>query len=284
MSSTIFGADRAVAEMLRAVTRSSPHLLRNTLGRRAATLTRRNVLPAPRVNTFSAVTRSFSSSHRRQGGGTSDESLIAKLESEIEFETSNTEALATEPEFLKTFKQQGVWKIEDKSGQDEVTLTRSFGNESIKLLFSIADLDNQANEDGMEDESATAETDEEGNDLEEPGFPVRTSITINKPEGGALTIDAIAQDGVFVIDNIAFYSDALLASELTAEADWKRRGLYIGPQFSHLDESLQQEFEDYLEERGVDASLALFIPELADYKEQREYYRWLKKVKTFVEA
>lgn len=47
---------------------------------------------------------------------------------------------------------------------------------------------------------------------------------------GALSIDAMCQDGGFAMDNIAFYSDARLATELTAEADWKRRGLYIGPQ------------------------------------------------------
>jgi complement component 1 Q subcomponent-binding protein, mitochondrial len=47
---------------------------------------------------------------------------------------------------------------------------------------------------------------------------------------GALTVDAMCQDGAFVADNISFYQDAKLATELTPEADWKRRGLYIGPQ------------------------------------------------------
>ena len=47
---------------------------------------------------------------------------------------------------------------------------------------------------------------------------------------GALTIDAICQEGAFVADNIAYYADAKLATELTSEADWKRRGLYPGPQ------------------------------------------------------
>ena len=47
---------------------------------------------------------------------------------------------------------------------------------------------------------------------------------------GALTIDAICQEGAFVIDNISFYNDAKVGTELTAEADWKRRGYYIGPQ------------------------------------------------------
>lgn len=43
----------------------------------------------------------------------------------------------------------------------------------------------------------------------------------------------MCQDGAFITDNISFYSDAKVGTELTAEADWKRRGLYIGPQVSH---------------------------------------------------
>lgn len=42
----------------------------------------------------------------------------------------------------------------------------------------------------------------------------------------------MCQEGSFIIDNISFYADAKIGTELTAEADWKRRGLYIGPQVS----------------------------------------------------
>lgn len=52
---------------------------------------------------------------------------------------------------------------------------------------------------------------------------------------GALSIDAIVQDGAFIVDNISFYKDEKLANDVTAEADWKRRGLYIGPQVSQQD-------------------------------------------------
>lgn len=55
-------------------------------------------------------------------------------------------------------------------------------------------------------------------------------------------------------------------------------------QFDNLDENVQAEFETFLEERGVDSSLALLIPDLAEHKEQKEYLTWLNSVKTFVEA
>lgn len=38
------------------------------------------------------------------------------------------------------------------------------------------------------------------------------------------------------IESVMFYGDSKLAGEQSAEADWQRRGLYIGPQFSELDE------------------------------------------------
>jgi complement component 1 Q subcomponent-binding protein len=35
--------------------------------------------------------------------------------------------------------------------------------------------------------------------------------------------------------------------------------------------SVQEEFEKYLQERGINESLAIFIPEYAEYKEQKVY-------------
>lgn len=39
--------------------------------------------------------------------------------------------------------------------------------------------------------------------------------------------------------------------------------------FDTLDIGLQEEFDKFLQERGVDQTLALFIPEYAEHKEQR---------------
>ena len=50
-----------------------------------------------------------------------------------------------------------------------------------------------------------------------------------------MAFEAILADGVFLINYVAYYHDAKLANEWTAEADWKRRGFYPGPQFETLD-------------------------------------------------
>jgi complement component 1 Q subcomponent-binding protein len=52
---------------------------------------------------------------------------------------------------------------------------------------------------------------------------------------GALNVDTMCQEGAFVIDNASFYPDTQLGLELTADADWQRRGLYIGPRVRVLD-------------------------------------------------
>ncbi|GAA6013988.1 hypothetical protein JCM10207_000197 [Rhodosporidiobolus poonsookiae] len=214
--------------------------------------------------------------------------LSTKLGEELKFETDSADAYA-EPEFVQSFRDEGVWDIADESGSDEIVLTRTFGSENIRLIFSISDLDADAAEAPAAEfeDSASADAGSGGVGDEAPGqertFAVETSITITKPSGGALTIDAVAQDGLFIINNIAFYPDADVALGMTSEDDWKRQGLYMGPAFENLDEAVQSEFEQYLEERGVNSALALFIPDLAEWKEQKEYVRWLEGTKQFVE-
>ena len=47
-------------------------------------------------------------------------------------------------------------------------------------------------------------------------------------------------------------------------------------QFDTLDISLQDEFDKFLQERGIHQTLAYFVPEYAEYKEQKVCFRvWL---------
>lgn len=233
----------------------------------------------------STFIRPFHSSKPILGAGESDNELSARLAQEIDYERenyANPNENSNEPAFLTNFRSQGIWKIEDQPGSDEIALIRDFGNEHIRVLFSIGDIGESAEADEMEESEDVNEAKEE--EEETPAFPVRCAITISKQSQGALTIDAQAIDGSFTIENISFYKDAKLATDLTAEADWARRGLYIGPQFDTLDQTVQEQFEHFLEERGIATELALFIPNFAEFKEQREYCAWLENVKTFVDA
>lgn len=113
-----------------------------------------------------------------RGSGSSDGELSSRLEQEIKYEresaTAGTEG-ADEPEFVKDFKAAGVWRIQDVAGSDEIALTREYGNEHIRVLFSIGDIDTTENE-----------FEEEGNEEDqEASFPVRCAITISKVSLGS---------------------------------------------------------------------------------------------------
>ncbi|KAF0359430.1 mitochondrial glyco protein [Gigaspora margarita] len=220
--------------------------------------------------------------------------LAIKLAEELKYEKEN-ESDSSEPSFIKDFLSENPFKIEDKLGSNEVALTRAFGNEKIRLLFDINTSEQQAEpislsgdeeEDDNEIDDASQEEDEDEIDDEsaEQSLPIRCSITIEKPGKGALGFESIIADGVFLINYVSYYQDAKLAGDWTAEADWKRRGFYPGPSFETLDNDVQVLFEKYLEERGINTAVALFISNYAEYKEQKEYMKWLENVRKFVDV
>lgn len=269
--------------------------------------------------------------------GTVDQELSAKLENELQLEKDMSETNDL-PENLKEYLDSSPFQVHDTVGEEEVVLTRSYGNEKIRVTFSIADLSsidpNEADqysedrammdeEDGsglptdgqsggaqskgtinqgktkggnfkvapedsvapadrpelMDDESPVTEEDDE------PSFPARVNITIEKKGvEGAIQVETVAQDGIINIENVYYFKKADFADAKTAEQDWSRRLMYTGPPFGNLDQDLQVLLERYLDERGINTALALWVPEYIDHKEQKEYQNWLSDMKTFVDA
>ena len=128
-------------------------------------------------------------------------------------------------------------------------------------------------------EDSAAQSDQEmesqdGEQTQEPGYPVNITVDIQKPKKGALQISAMVQDGLIAIESVKYFKDAKYADAKTV----MKEGMtypYSGPPFTNLDEDLQVLFEKYLDERGINTTMALFLPEYIDYKEQREYLGWL---------
>jgi len=250
-----------------------------------------------------------------------DQELSAKLEDELQMEKEMTESDDLPPN-LKEFMDTSQFQIHDTPGEEEVVLTRSFGNERIRITFSIADLNSidpeayaedkaQYDEDddllpsdlqsgaqskgtqaGAASENSVSPSDQEDMDGEssgvadeEPSFPARMNITIEKDGAtGALQVETVAQDGVINIENVYYFKQSELADAKTAEQDWSRRLMYTGPPYGNLDQDLQVLLERYLDERGINTALALWVPEYIDFKEQKEYLHWLSDVKSFVDA
>ncbi|KTW27690.1 hypothetical protein T552_02130 [Pneumocystis carinii B80] len=219
-----------------------------------------------------------------------DKELSERLSSEIQLETSSVKEI---PENIRTFMDNKQFEIIDHEDSNEVELVRQFKDEKIIVSFSISDINNLESEDEyyQENENESLQNNTLNTKDNLSGFnkddstcslPIRCNITITKSKSGTLALDALAQDGIFMIENITYYKNDNLALTQTAEADWQRRGIYMGPSFQSLDENIQVMFERYLEERGINTSLALFIPEYVSYKEQNEYVNWLQNVKKFI--
>ncbi|KAJ4249405.1 Mitochondrial acidic protein mam33 [Fusarium torreyae] len=234
-----------------------------------------------------------------------DGELLAKLESEIQIE-EDMKANEQDPASIKDFLNNSAFELIDTPGQEVVKLIRKFGDEQITVSFSIADItnydpyadENALEEEGLEEDvqsgsqrSSGRANDELEEDLEEDiedenAAPINLSIVVEKPgkAPGALNIDATAQDGNIVVENLFYYSDAKVAKVESPEAAQKRADVYPGPPFGSLDDDLQVLMERFLEERGITQALAVFVPDYVDVKEQREYTRWLSNVKAFIDA
>ena len=170
--------------------------------------------------------------------------------------------------------------IADQDYDDELT-PQSAGSRSKGTINSGRSQDgnfNVAPEDSVSpaDRPELADSEDAAADGDvPPGFPVRVNVTVTKPNGRAIQLECVANDGMIDIENVYHFPTAELADAQTAETDFKRQDIYAGPPFSNLDEDLQILFEKYLDERGINSALAQFAPDYIDYKEQREYVKWL---------
>ncbi|KAI9883235.1 MAG: hypothetical protein M1823_004994 [Watsoniomyces obsoletus] len=280
--------------------------------------------------------------------GEVDNELSAKVESEIQLEKEMRDS-DDMPMIVKDYLENGPFQMHDTPGKEEVVLTRTFGDEKIRIVFSIADLTDLDQDSDKYDDRALYDEDDEGHgvegdeslpsdgqsggaqskgvinsgrtkngninvapedsispadrpelnddegrapegaeeddvDAQEPSVPIRLEVTIEKPGRGALQIETVANDGMIGIENVYYFENADMAQMKSADQELKKREMYLGPPFANLDEDLQVLFERYLDERGVNTALALFVPDYVDYKEQKEYLRWLADVKSFVDA
>ncbi|KAI1377856.1 mitochondrial glycoprotein [Hypoxylon crocopeplum] len=291
---------------LRAVARSAPR----TLARLNSTALRQSRVARPSSLLKSSwaplrssqFTSAFSTSQFRQAAASDvDEELSVKLESEIQFEGEMKENEQL-PASVKDFLENSPFELKDSPGNEDVTLTRKFGTETITVTFSISDLANYEPDDVYNEDSALGDEDvetpegrrastqaeaegleEEPEDVEAP-VPCRLNVVVEKPGKGALNIEALAQDGQVVVENFYYFKDPKMAHGESAEVAHQAQDIYPGPPFGSLDEDLQILMERYLEERGVTQALAVFVPDYMDIKEQREYQAWLKDVKEFIDA
>ena len=115
-------------------------------------------------------------------------------------------------------------------------------------------------------------------------------VYANKLRQGALRFNLLAENGIWTISACTHIGDSKHTKSLTPSqllrldsTDPANAPLYEGPPYVQLDEGVQSVLETYLDVRGINTALALFVPEYIDVKEAKEYAGWLQRVKSFVD-
>ncbi|KAI3840407.1 hypothetical protein MKX03_037819 [Papaver bracteatum] len=198
----------------------------------------------------------------------SDDTLLRVIDSEIvdaEEEAGDFEVGEAPSEF--------AFKIVDNEGAETITLTRNYQGEEIKVTVFKPDLSGDY-EDGEEEDQDNQEANQGGEEVEEEAGsqPVDMVVTVTKKTGPTLEFDVMVETDEITINNLAVKNPNVSDEDIA----------YEGPEFSSLDEDLQEAFHTYLEVRGIKPSIANFLHDYMVKKEHKEYTAWLKNVKDFI--
>ncbi|AAZ11804.1 p22 protein precursor [Trypanosoma equiperdum] len=148
------------------------------------------------------------------------------------------------------------WTIDRKPGVTHFTMRKSHGDEEIILQLTGEDRSNEE--------------------------ITRTLDVLVVNGGKALVFGMSVEDGEFVINNVCFRHDGKLALDTSAEAQFQKSQLYMGPDLADLEDHLVDSFTSYLSARGVNDTLANFIDQFSLWSEQADYEEWLSSINKFV--
>jgi len=166
--------------------------------------------------------------------------------------------------------------IEDEPGKNSFYLLRTFKDEEIVIEVSLGAEALESDEDEEDDDLPTNSQD--GSTLSAITFEVQVA-----KGNQALMFECESNGEYLVIQRIALERTGNDDEDDDDEAGSSTDD-YLGPEFDDLDDTLQQAFVDYLEERGVTAELGEYIRLFAEDKTSIEYQAWLKRVQDFISA
>jgi len=179
------------------------------------------------------------------------------LESELKHEEGQYE----KPKELQNFLKNSPFKFVETEGDVNMALERELGEKTVRVEFQLSSpMFSEGEEEGEAEEST------------------ELSISVEGKDGAGMTFFCSTQTGEdhrYVIGNVKTYASAEEKDSITS---------YNGPDFEDLDEKLQESLDEYLAELGMSSEVCDFVDATASDKEQREYTRWLKLTKQFMES
>ncbi|KAF8072894.1 hypothetical protein HT031_000554 [Scenedesmus sp. PABB004] len=171
------------------------------------------------------------------------------------------------------------FELEDRPNSNLLLLSRRFGGEEVLVEVDL---------DAQHDDGDEGEFGEEDDDDEDGGALPPVTFLVSIAKGGAVLGFSCETAGEDVAITHISLNDAPLGGGEgegeDGEDDDDDAPPYTGPLFTELDDTLQQAFADYLEERGVNAELGAYLVELVHDKLEVEYMSWLTRVQAFVQG
>ncbi|CAK9185364.1 unnamed protein product [Ilex paraguariensis] len=197
-----------------------------------------------------------------------DENLIQIIDSEIQCaqESDLHDCVVEIPDSFP-------FEIQDTPGESIVILKREYQDELIKIEI---DLHKTGNEEIVDENDNINYDVADGDDNEEEKESnvesnIALLVSVSKRNGFCLQFDAGA------------FPDRIAINSLSIKEPGCSPLAYEGPEFSDLDENLQRAFHKYLAVRGLKPNTASFLLGYMISKDSKEYLRWLRNIKKFVE-
>jgi len=198
----------------------------------------------------------------RHFAGAAASKVIKTVDAEIKHEEDQYE----QAKEIKSFVSGSEFKLVDTAGDVNMALERDMGDKVVRIEWQLT---------SPFDPDADAEGENQGYEQEATDFCVTVE---SKSAGCGMTFYCSTQTGEdhrYVIGNVKNFASAEEKDSITS---------YNGPEFEDVDEKLQEALDEYLSEVGMNNQVCDFIDAVALDKEQREYIRWLKTTKSFLES
>jgi complement component 1 Q subcomponent-binding protein len=183
------------------------------------------------------------------------------LQAEVKHENEQYE----QPKEIANFLKNTEFKFIDEDGDVNMALEREVGDKVAKIEWQLtspyaADMEMEGEDDGSQEATDFVITVENKDGTSGISFYCST-------QGG--------EDHRYVIGHVKNYSSAEEKENVSS---------YNGPDFEDIDDKLQEAFDEYLAEVGMNNEVCDFIDAMALDKEQREYIRWLQISQKFLGA
>lgn len=183
------------------------------------------------------------------------------------------------------------FEVIEVEGQSNVQLKKTLDNgEVIRIFFDIDEVtDIPLNEDQFGEEEGANENIEDIEDEVDSLDSLLCNVKVlienpSKNNGLFLNLFLQGSESSFMIDFVNHQSDvsSFLQNDILAKGEFINKFKYQGPRFSDLDESVQTGFETYLDSKGVNDNLAEFIISFSEFKEEKEYRKWLSDLSSYL--